>query len=77
MLRLCLKYDHEGEPDHRRPRSASRRPGPPRVRGKADAIPQVLGGLGVAILSTSQGLMTGHEGAEQARLGGEVLCKVW
>ena len=38
--------------------------------------PAVLGGLGVAVLSTSQGLMTDRE-ARQRRVGGEVLCYVW
>ena len=43
---------------------------------KADKLPRVLGGLGVAVLSTSQGLMTDRE-ARQRRVGGEVLCYVW
>jgi small subunit ribosomal protein S8 len=42
----------------------------------ADKLPRVLGGLGVAVLSTSQGLMTDRE-ARQRRVGGEVLCYVW
>ena len=47
-----------------------------RVYSKADRVPRVLGGLGVAVLSTSQGLMTDRE-ARQRRVGGEVLCYVW
>lgn len=43
---------------------------------KSKSIPKVLGGFGVAILSTSQGLMTGVE-AKSRNLGGEVLCYVW
>ena len=43
---------------------------------KADSVPRVLGGMGVAILSTSRGVMTGTE-ARKANLGGEVLCYVW
>ena len=39
-------------------------------------VPRVLGGLGVAILSTSKGIMTDRE-ARTAKLGGELLCKVW
>jgi small subunit ribosomal protein S8 len=39
-------------------------------------VPRVQGGLGVAVLSTSQGLMTDRE-ARQRRVGGEVLCYVW
>lgn len=47
-----------------------------RVYTNADAIPRVLGGLGVAILSTNQGLLTDRE-ARKRRVGGEVLCHVW
>ena len=47
-----------------------------RVYTGADRLPRVLGGLGVAVLSTSQGLMTDRE-ARQRRVGGEVLCYVW
>jgi small subunit ribosomal protein S8 len=47
-----------------------------RVYTKADKLPRVLGGLGVAVLSTSQGLMTDRE-ARQRRVGGEILCYVW
>jgi small subunit ribosomal protein S8 len=47
-----------------------------RVYTKADKIPRVLGGLGVAVLSTSQGLMTDRE-ARKRRMGGEILCYVW
>jgi small subunit ribosomal protein S8 len=46
------------------------------VYRKADALPRVLGGLGVAVLSTSQGLMTDRE-ARKRKVGGEVLCYVW
>ena len=47
-----------------------------RVYRKADAVPRVLGGLGVAVLSTSQGLMTDRD-ARKRNVGGEVLCYVW
>lgn len=47
-----------------------------RVYVGADEIPQVLGGLGIAILSTSKGIMTDKE-ARAARQGGEVLAYVW
>jgi len=47
-----------------------------RIYVRADRLPRVLGGLGVAVLSTSQGLMTDRE-ARQAKVGGEVLCYVW
>ena len=47
-----------------------------RVYTQADKLPRVLGGLGVAVLSTSHGLMTDRE-ARERRVGGEVLCYVW
>jgi len=47
-----------------------------RVYAKADEIPRVLNGLGIAIISTSKGLMTDKE-AREARLGGEVLAYIW
>lgn len=42
----------------------------------AQSIPEVLDGFGVAVLSTSQGIMTGRR-AKEAGVGGEVLCSVW
>ena len=47
-----------------------------RIYTKAQALPQVLGGLGTLIVSTPGGLMTGKE-ARQKNLGGEILIKVW
>ncbi len=47
-----------------------------RVYARKTEIPRVLGGLGTAILSTSQGIMTGSQ-ARKLNLGGEVLCYVW
>lgn len=47
-----------------------------RVYAEKQEIPRVYGGLGIAILSTSEGVMTGQE-AWKRRLGGEVLCYVW
>ncbi|HHR84847.1 MAG TPA: 30S ribosomal protein S8 [Candidatus Acetothermia bacterium] len=47
-----------------------------RVYVTKDAIPQPLGGMGICILSTSQGVLTGHEAKERGT-GGEVLCKVF
>jgi small subunit ribosomal protein S8 len=47
-----------------------------RVYARKTEIPRVLGGLGIAILSTSQGVMSGRE-ALKAGVGGEVLCYVW
>jgi small subunit ribosomal protein S8 len=47
-----------------------------RIYKKSDQMPKVLGGVGVAVVSTSQGLMTDREARKQ-KLGGEVLCYVW
>lgn len=47
-----------------------------RVYVKKDEIPEVLGGLGISIVSTPGGLMTGSESRRRG-LGGEVICKVW
>ena len=47
-----------------------------RVYRDSKSVPRVLGGLGVAILSTSQGLMSDRDARKQA-VGGEVLCEVW
>ncbi len=47
-----------------------------RVYVKKDEIPEVLGGLGIAIISTSKGIMTGKE-ALRRHLGGEVICYIW
>ena len=74
QLRIALKYT----PDRRRTISGVRRVSKPglRVYSKADSVPRVLGGMGIAILSTNQGLMTDRE-ARERRVGGEVLCQVW
>ena len=74
VLRVGLKYDHEGEPVVIGLVRVSR-PGR-RVYARADEIPKVLGGLGVSIVSTSKGIVT-DRAARQSRLGGEVLCNVW
>ncbi len=47
-----------------------------RVYAGSDEIPRVFGGLGVAVLSTSRGVMSGGQARKQ-RIGGEVLCHVW
>jgi small subunit ribosomal protein S8 len=73
-LEIKMKY----APDRSRTISGLRRVSKPglRVYTAADKLPRVLGGLGVAVLSTSQGLMTDRE-ARKRRVGGEVLCFVW
>jgi len=47
-----------------------------RIYANKDNVPRVLRGLGIAILTTSQGVMTDKE-ARRRGIGGEVLCKVW
>jgi small subunit ribosomal protein S8 len=73
-LRLFLKYGPHGE---RLITGVERisRPGRRVYFGKED-VPDVLGGLGTSILTTSRGVMTGRE-AVKAGVGGEVLCNVW
>ena len=74
VLTIQMKYSD----DRDRTISGLRRISTPglRVYRKASAVPRVLGGLGVAVLSTSHGLMTDRE-ARQRNVGGEVLCYVW
>ena len=47
-----------------------------RVYARKDEIPRVLGGLGIAIISTSKGILTDKE-ARKEGVGGEVICYVW
>jgi small subunit ribosomal protein S8 len=73
-LNIKMKYTN----DRRRTISGLKRVSRPglRVYKKADAVPRVLGGMGIAILSTNQGLLTDRE-ARDRNVGGEVLCQVW
>jgi small subunit ribosomal protein S8 len=73
-LMVRLKYDR----DRRRVISGLERVSKPGRRVYVDraSIPRVLGGMGTAILSTSQGVITGHE-ARRRGIGGEVLCSIW
>jgi small subunit ribosomal protein S8 len=73
-LRLFLRYDGEGSPAIRHLERVSR-PGR-RVYRVANDIRPVLNGIGVGIISTSQGLVTDRQ-ARERRLGGEVLCEIW
>ncbi|HEY5573365.1 MAG TPA: 30S ribosomal protein S8 [Anaerolineales bacterium] len=77
ILRVRLKY--VGERRHRRPVITGleriSRPGRRIYTGKGD-IPWVLSGMGIAILTTPRGVMTGAQ-ARQMGVGGEVICKVW
>jgi small subunit ribosomal protein S8 len=74
QLRIFLRYSEEGAPAIRHLRRISR-PGR-RVYKGADDIRPVLNGLGVGIVSTSQGLLTDTQ-ARERRLGGELLCELW
>ena len=73
-VRIYLRYTPDGDPLIRRIKRVSS-PGR-RVYKGAEEIRPVLNGLGVGIISTSQGLLTDSE-ARQRRVGGEVLCEVW
>lgn len=74
VLLVTMKYSAE----RKRTISGLRRVSKPglRVYTPATKVPRVLGGLGVAVLSTSKGLLTDREARKQ-RIGGEILCFVW
>lgn len=74
FLRVGLKYDPEGIPIVAGLERVSR-PGR-RIYAPAKEIPEVLGGLGISIVSTSRGIVTGRK-ARESRVGGEILCNVW
>ena len=74
VLRLYLKYGPNKEKVITGLKRISR-PGL-RVYARKDQLPRVLGGLGIAIISTSRGLMTDKE-ARKRGLGGEVICYIW
>jgi len=73
LLRLNLKYQN-GRPVIRGLRRVSK-PGIRQYRS-SDKLPRVLGGLGIAIVSTSKGVMTEKQ-ARKAKLGGEILAYIW
>jgi small subunit ribosomal protein S8 len=74
QLRVTLKYTNERAPVITGMQRVSR-PGR-RTYVDHDHIPRVQGGMGTTILSTSKGVMTGHD-ARRERVGGELLAKVW
>jgi small subunit ribosomal protein S8 len=74
QIRLFLKYGATGDKAISGLERVSR-PGR-RVYASRDEVPAVLGGLGVSILTTSRGVMTG-QAAKKAGVGGEILCNVW
>jgi small subunit ribosomal protein S8 len=73
-IRIRLRYSDEREPAIAGIRRISK-PGRRVYRGAAE-LPRVLGGLGVAIISTSQGVMTDQQ-ARRSKVGGEVMAYVW
>ena len=74
FIRVYLKYSPDGKPVIRGMRRVSS-PGLRRYVRQRD-IPRVLNGLGVAIMTTSRGIMTGNQARKQG-LGGEVIAEVW
>jgi small subunit ribosomal protein S8 len=73
-LRVQLKYMEDRQSVIEGIQRVSR----PGLRVYADkgSIPKVIGGFGTAVLSTSKGILTGHQ-ARQAGVGGEIICKIW
>ncbi len=71
---ISLKYDEDGVSVIRGIELLSRQSR--RLHVGVDEIPKVIGGLGVAVLTTSRGVMTDRD-ARRKRVGGEPLCKVW
>lgn len=74
MIRLYLKYTPQNQPAISKIERVSR-PGC-RVYVGSKEIPRVLGGLGVNILTTPRGLMTGRD-ARKENVGGELICQIW
>jgi small subunit ribosomal protein S8 len=73
-IRVTLRYDREGSPLLSGIEMVSR-PGR-RIYAGSDEIPPVMGGLGLSIVSTPKGLLSGGQ-ARKAGVGGEIVCKVW
>ncbi len=74
MLRIWLKYTEDGEPVITALKRVSK-PGCRVYTGKAE-LPRVISGMGIAVVSTSKGIMTDKK-ARRLGIGGEVLCYVW
>ncbi len=74
LLRVYLKYDKENTPAIEGLKRVSK-PGR-RVYVKREEIPRVMGGYGIAVLSTSRGILTGTD-ARKEGVGGEFLCQIW
>lgn len=74
ILRVYLKYAKDGTPAILGIKRVSK-PGL-RIYKQSDELPKVYGGLGIAVISTSKGLMTDGQ-ARENRVGGEILCYIW
>jgi small subunit ribosomal protein S8 len=74
QIKMVLKYDDKNHPFINGLKRVSK-PGL-RIYVQGKEIPRVYGGLGIAIVSTSRGVMTGHKAWQQG-IGGELLCHVW
>ena len=74
VLLVYLKYDEDEKPIIKGIKRVSR-PGL-RKYSQADKLPRVLNGLGIAVISTSKGVMTDRD-ARKSGVGGEVICYVW
>ncbi len=73
ILRVTLKYDVEGQPIISKVARTSK-PGK-RIYSSVEQLPHVLGGMGIAIVSTSKGVMSDRD-CRTAKVGGEILCTV-
>ncbi len=74
MIRIFLKYDHNDDPVISQIDRVSK-PGR-RVYAKAENIPKVLNGMGIAILTTSKGVIS-DKVARKLNVGGEIICNIW
>lgn len=74
LLRIYLRYNSDGSPAILGIKRISK--SSLRIYKKIDELPKVYGGLGIAVISTSKGLMTDDE-ARENKLGGEVICYAW
>ncbi len=74
LIRIYLKYDKEKNPAISGLKRISK-PGR-KIYVKANEIKQVKAGVGISIISTSKGIMTGKE-AKKNKIGGELLCEIW
>ncbi len=74
MIKIYLKYDENGKPVMEEMKRISK-PGRREYRGSKN-IPSIMGGVGIAIVSTNKGLLTDKEAREKG-IGGEVICQIW